>query len=113
MRQTGNRFCGMMIPQPYEYKNRRMKNMMKKTLTVMCAAVRFVFAAFPACAAGASLVGDVNLDGKITNTDMLLLKQHIVETTVLTGQSFNNADINGDDRITTTDVQMLNHTILN
>ena len=86
--------------------------MMKKTLTVLCAAVLFVCAAFPACAAGASLVGDVNLDGKITNTDMLLLKQHIVETTVLTGQSFNNADINGDDRITTTDVQMLNQMLL-
>ena len=47
--------------------------------------------------------GDVNGDGKISITDMLLVKSHLLNKTNLTDPYFNAADINGDGNTTITD----------
>ena len=87
---------------------------MKKNfcLTAALMTVLMMMAVSPACLADSQLVGDVNQDGKITSTDMLMLKEHIVETRTLTGQSGQNADINGDGNINSTDVAQLNRMLL-
>ena len=51
--------------------------------------------------------GDVNLDGNITPTDVLQVKEHIVELRTLDGQALNNADIDQNGEITPTDASLL------
>ncbi len=50
------------------------------------------------------LKGDVNLDGTITPTDILMVKRHIVEMIALTGDNFKNADIDEDEIVGGTDL---------
>jgi beta-galactosidase len=47
--------------------------------------------------------GDVNGDGKITITDMLLVKSHLLNKSKLTDAYLRAADINGDYKQTITD----------
>ena len=49
------------------------------------------------------VTGDVNGDGKITITDMLAVKAHILQKTLLSGSGLQAADTNGDGKITITD----------
>jgi len=49
------------------------------------------------------ITGDVNGDGKITLTDFIRLKSHLLSMTILTGAYATAADVNGDGRITLTD----------
>ena len=55
--------------------------------------------------------GDVNKDNKITATDLLMVKRHLVagENTewILTEEEFKAADINKDNQITATDLLLL------
>ncbi len=56
-------------------------------------------------------VGDVNKDGKITATDILLVQRHLVagvrQEWILTGDRFNLGDINQDGKITGTDLILI------
>lgn len=49
------------------------------------------------------VTGDVNADGKVTITDMLAIKAHILQKTLLTGAYLQAADTSNDDKITITD----------
>ena len=46
---------------------------------------------------------DVNLNGQETIADALLVAQHVVGLTTLTGQSLENADCNGSGSVTISD----------
>ena len=65
---------------------------------------------------GEYTVGDVNQDGKITATDLLLVKRHLVagkkQEWILTGNKFNAGDINSDGKITATDLLLLKRLVL-
>ena len=61
---------------------------------------------------GAVLLGDVNLDGKVTPTDYLLLKRQLVVEDCLTDAGKQRADINGDGALTPTDYLLLKRMIL-
>lgn len=51
--------------------------------------------------------GDVNLDGKLSVIDLVLIQQHIVNAKVLTSQQFKYADMNNDNKISVIDYVML------
>ncbi len=61
-------------------------------------------------------VGDINQDNKITATDLILLKRHLVseqkQEWVLTGDKFKAADINKDNKITATDLILMKRLVL-
>ena len=57
--------------------------------------------------------GDVNLDGKITASDYVNIKNYIMETKQLTGQAKENADANGDGKITAGDYVVVKNKIMN
>ena len=62
------------------------------------------------------LLGDVNKDGKITVTDLLLVKRHVVagqkQEWILTQDQFKAGDINSDGNITVTDVLLLKRLVI-
>ena len=49
------------------------------------------------------VTGDTNGDGKISITDMLAVKAHILQKTLLSGTGLQAADTSGDGKITITD----------
>ena len=54
--------------------------------------------------------GDANLDGKVTITDMLAIKSHLLGKSNLTGDEFLAADTNQDGKVTITDfIQVKSH----
>ena len=56
------------------------------------------------------VTGDVNGDGKITITDMIMIKSHLLKKSTLTGAAAYAADTNGDGKISITDfIQMKSH----
>ena len=55
----------------------------------------------------ASLIGDVNLDGKIDAKDYMLLKRHCLKTFTLEDEALACADINGDNKVNATDYLLL------
>ena len=58
------------------------------------------------------VTGDTNGDGKITITDMLAAKAHLLQKSTLTGASGQAADTNGDGKLTITDFIQLKAHIL-
>lgn len=56
-------------------------------------------------------LGDINGDGEITATDLVLVKRHLVSAGrpewTLTGENFKAGDINGDGEITATDLVLV------
>ncbi len=48
--------------------------------------------------------GDVNRDGSVSNSDLILVARHVVNLITLTGEQFTLADMNGDGAITNTDI---------
>lgn len=56
--------------------------------------------------------GDANLDGKIDIDDVLLVRDHIFGTVVLTGNKKEAADVNSDSLINVSDITMINHIIM-
>ncbi len=61
-------------------------------------------------------IGDINNDGKITSTDLLLLKRHLVagekQEWILTGDKFKAGDINKDGKITATDLLLIKRLVI-
>ncbi len=61
-------------------------------------------------------IGDVNGDGKITATDVLFVKRHLVaakkQEWILTGLKFKAGDINKDKNITATDLLLIKRLVL-
>jgi D-alanyl-D-alanine carboxypeptidase len=79
---------------------------MKKGMKLITSAVAALTAAVIAgtvCASAASL-GDVNGDGKINITDMILVAAHVKGKRVLSKSAAEAADVNGDGRIDVSDV---------
>lgn len=62
------------------------------------------------------LKGDINLDGNITPTDLLLLKRHLVagqkNQWILTGIQLYAADLNDDENVTPTDLLLLKKLVM-
>ena len=60
--------------------------------------------------------GDINQDGKITATDLLLVKRHLIagekQEWILTDDKFKAADINQDNKITATDLLLMKRLVL-
>jgi hypothetical protein len=48
--------------------------------------------------------GDVNRDGSVSNSDLILVARHVVNLVTLTGEQFTLGDMNGDGQITNTDI---------
>ena len=61
-------------------------------------------------------LGDINKDGKITATDLLLVKRHLVagkkQEWILTQDKFKLADINKDGKITATDLLLVKRLVV-
>ncbi len=76
-------------------------------LPVLGLAILLTLSAVPVSMADSAGKGDINLDGKITSTDVLQLKQYLVGTRDLTWQGLQNADLNGDGSISGTDLTLL------
>ena len=61
-------------------------------------------------------LGDVNKDGKITSSDLLLVKRHIVagekQEWILKDDKFKLADINNDGKVTVSDLLALKRLIV-
>ena len=53
------------------------------------------------------LEGDVNHDGSLNSADLQLIAQHIVGTTVLTGDNYQAADVNDDSAVNSADLQLM------
>ena len=51
--------------------------------------------------------GDVNGDGKVSSTDLSILKQYIMEEQTLEGIYLEVADINGDGDVSLTDLSLM------
>ena len=59
-------------------------------------------------------LGDVNGDGKISATDYVLIKRHIMQTKLLEDETQKlAADVNGDGRISATDYVLIKKMIMN
>ncbi len=83
-----------------------MKKLMNTWLSGVLAML-LVFSVIPDCAADSALKGDVNLDGQITGTDVIQLKEYMIGTRSFTEPALINADVNGDGTISTTDLSQL------
>ncbi len=62
--------------------------------------------------AGNVTYGDINQDGKISNSDLVLLKKQILKIENLTGDNFAAADINQDGKVSNVDLVMMKKHIL-
>jgi hypothetical protein len=59
------------------------------------------------------LTGDVNMDGRVDINDVVIILNHILDISILDGQSLLNADINNDGEINIADVVDILQNILN
>ena len=60
-----------------------------------------------------AIKGDINGDGKVTSTDYIMVRKHILKQTILTGDKFTKADLTGDKKITSLDYIAIRKIILN
>ena len=61
---------------------------------------------------GDKLAGDVNVDGKVSTADLLLLKKHLLGISTVEGQGYINADLNDDNKVSTADLLGLKKILL-
>ena len=62
-------------------------------------AVGAMCAALPMLSSSAALTGDVNLDGKVSVEDVVLLQKYLMKKATISKDAFNNADMNGDKKV--------------
>lgn len=58
------------------------------------------------------LIGDVNQDGKVSTLDYVLIRNHIMSVSTLTGDSLSSADVNQDGKISTLDYVLIRNDIM-
>ncbi len=75
-------------------KNNRFSHSLAGILAVgaMCAAL-------PMLSGSAALAGDVNLDGKVSVEDVVLLQKYLINKQSISQEAFQNADLNGDGKV--------------
>ena len=56
--------------------------------------------------------GDVNGDGRISSMDYVLVKNHILNISTLSGSALTSADVNGDGRVSSMDYVLIKNHIL-
>lgn len=56
--------------------------------------------------------GDINQDGRISNADLVLMKKHILEISILKGDALEAADVNHNGSVTNADVVLMKKHIL-
>ena len=61
----------------------------------------------------ASVVGDVDGDGKVMASDYILVRKHLLKSLELTGDKLNRADVDGKNGVTATDYLVIRQIILN
>lgn len=59
-----------------------------------------------------TLLGDVNCDGEVLGSDLLMLKKYVLGLTTLEGQSLINADLGGDGNVMGNDLLILKKYVL-
>ena len=59
-----------------------------------------------------SIEGDVNNDGKVSALDYILVRKHILNTTLLSGDSLKKADVNNDGKVSALDYILIRKIIL-
>ena len=59
-----------------------------------------------------NIVGDVNNDGKVNVNDYVLIRKHIMQVNILTGDMMKAADVNADSKISTIDYVLVRRMIL-
>ena len=47
--------------------------------------------------------GDANNDGKVTSTDYIVVRKHILKQTTLSGDAFTRSDVANDNKINSSD----------
>ena len=57
--------------------------------------------------------GDANNDGKVTSTDYIVVRKHILKQTTLSGDAFTRSDVANDNKITSSDYIAIRKMILN
>ncbi len=62
-------------------------------------AVGAMCAALPMLSSSAALTGDVNLDGKVSVEDVVLLQKYLMKKATISKEAFNNADMNSDKKV--------------
>ena len=60
----------------------------------------------------ASVIGDVNGDGKVNTMDYILIRKHILKNPSLTGNELKKADVNSDGKVNSADYIIVRKTIL-
>lgn len=58
------------------------------------------------------LTGDINLDGKLSVSDVVLLQKYLIKSGKLTADQAKRADLNGDGVLNAYDLALLKHTML-
>lgn len=58
------------------------------------------------------LKGDVNGDGKVTSLDYIQIKNHIMGSKILTGDTLSRADVNNDGKVTSLDYMKIKNHIM-
>ena len=78
---------------------------MKKVLLILAALCLMMTAVLSVSAAGTTVYGDVNGDGKVNNRDLAVLQQHLNghETTI----DLEAADVTHDDKVNNRDLGLL------
>lgn len=59
------------------------------------------------------IIGDLNLDGNVTITDIVILSKYLVKQQTLTEAQYNIADVNADEKINVFDLVALRKIVLN
>ncbi|WP_338127144.1 dockerin type I repeat-containing protein [Ruminococcus champanellensis] len=58
------------------------------------------------------LTGDINLDGKLSVSDVVLLQKYLIKSGKLTADQAKRADLNRDGVLNAYDLALLKHTML-